>query len=107
MNRKLLILITIVFSLLFSSNYVLRAQEDSNKPDTVGVGGVDWFAYPFVFYSPETDWAFGAGGILYFSLSDKFKSKPSSVTASGYYTVNSQYDITIQPEMYFAEDKSQ
>ena len=105
MNRKLLILITIVFSLLFSSNYVLKAQEDANKPDTVGVGGVDWFAYPFVFFSPETNWAFGAGGILYFSLSDQFKSKPSSVTASGFYTINEQFDITIIPEIYFIQDR--
>jgi len=81
------------------------AQEDSNKPDTVGVGGVDWFAYPFVFFSPETNWAFGAGGILYFSLSDKLKSKPSSVTASGFYTINEQFDITILPEIYFNHDK--
>jgi len=105
LNRKLFILITIIFSLLFSFNYVLRAQEDSNKPDTVGVGGVDWFAYPFVFFSPETNWAFGAGGILYFSLSDKLKSKPSSITASGFYTINEQFDITILPEIYFNHDK--
>ncbi len=105
MNRKLLILITIVFALLFSSNYVLRAQEDANKPDTVGVGGVDWFAYPFVFFSPETNWAFGAGGILYFSLSDRVNSKPSSITTSGFYTVNSQFEITIIPEIYFNHDR--
>ena len=105
MYRKLLILITIVFSLSFSLNDVLRAQEDANKPDTVGVGGADWFAYPFVFFSPETNWAFGAGGIIYFSLSDRFKSKPSSITASGFYTINEQFDITILPEIYFNRDR--
>ncbi len=73
MNRTLLI-ITIIFSLSFFFSDDLRAQDDSNKPDTVGVGGVDWFAYPFIFYSPETNWAFGAGGILYFSLSDRVNS---------------------------------
>jgi outer membrane protein assembly factor BamA len=81
------------------------AQEDSEDPDTVGVGGVNWFAYPFAFYSPETSLAFGAGGILSFKLSDRFGSKPSSITASGYYTINNQYNITIQPEIYLAEDK--
>jgi outer membrane protein assembly factor BamA len=105
LNRTLLILITIVICLSFSFSEVLRAQEDANTADTVGVGGVDWFAYPFVFYSPETNWAFGAGGILYFSLSDKLKSKPSSVTASGFYTINNQFDITVLPEIYFNHDK--
>lgn len=98
-----IILITLL--LLFYAGGSLNAQEED--PDTLGVGGFNWFAYPFVFFTPETNWAFGAGGVISFKLSDKFKSKPSSVTASGYYTVNSQYDITIQPEMYFAEDKSQ
>jgi outer membrane protein assembly factor BamA len=105
LNRKLLILITIVFSLSFSFNDVLRAQEDANTADTVGVGGTDWFAYPFVFYSPETNWAFGAGGIIYFKLSDQFKSKPSSITASGFYTINEQFDITIIPEIYLKHDQ--
>jgi len=82
----------------------LQAQEE-DSPDTVGVGGVNWFAYPFVFFSPETNWAFGAGGIMYFKLSDKLKSKPSSITTSGYYTVNNQFDITMIPEIYFNQDR--
>ena len=79
------------------------AQEE--LPDTIGVGGFNWFAYPFIFYSPETNLAFGAGGVISFTLSEKLKSKPSSITASGYYSINNQYDVTIQPEVYVAEDK--
>lgn len=105
MNKKILIFITVAFSISISLNDIIKAQEDYNEPDTVGVHGVNWFAYPFIFFTPETNWAFGAGGVISFNLSDKFKSKPSSITASGYYTVNNQYDITIQPEMYFLEDK--
>ena len=41
----------------------LRAQD---TPDTAGIGGVNWFAYPYAFYTPETNLAFGAAGILYF-----------------------------------------
>jgi hypothetical protein len=37
----------------------------SHKPDTVAVRGVDWLAYPYIFYSPETNLAFGGGGIVY------------------------------------------
>ncbi len=71
-------------------------------PDTVGVGGVDWFAYPYIFYSPETSLAFGGGGIVYFKLSDRPKAKASSITPSFYYTVNGQYDITIIPEFFLS-----
>ena len=96
--------ILIVLAILICSSAIINAQEKEH-PDTVGLGGVNWFAYPFLFFTPETDWAFGAGGLLYFTLSDKLKSKPSSVTASGYYTINNQFDITVIPEIYFNHDK--
>jgi len=82
------------------------AQEKEELPDTIGVGGVNWFAYPFIFYTPETSLAFGAGGVVSFKLSDRFGSKPSNVTASGFYSINNQYDFTlIIPEVYFNEDR--
>jgi len=74
------------------------------KPDTVGIGGVDWFAYPYIFYSPETSLAFGGGGIVYFKLYDKPEAKSSSITPSFYYTINGQYDITIIPELFLLDD---
>ena len=74
-------------------------------PDTVGIGGVDWFAYPYIFYSPETSLAFGGGGIVYFKLSDLPNAKSSSITPSFYYTVNGQYDVTIIPEFFLMDDK--
>ena len=101
-QKKINCALLILFLLILSTKSIKSQQEE---PDTVGIGGFNWFAYPFVFFSPETNWAFGAGGVISFKLSDKFKSRPSSVTASGYYTVNNQYDITIQPELYFSEDK--
>jgi len=93
----------IVSVLILTFQFRIIAQEE--LPDTIGVGGLNWFAYPFVFYSPETSLAFGAGGVISFTLSEKLKSKPSSITASGYYSINNQYDFTIQPEIYLAEDK--
>jgi outer membrane protein assembly factor BamA len=75
------------------------------RPDTVAVRGVDWLAYPYIFYSPETSLAFGGGGIIYFKLSDSPNAKSSSITPSFYYTINGQYDITIIPELFLMEDK--
>ena len=79
------------------------AQEE--KSDTVGIGGFNWFAYPFAFYTPETSLAVGAGGIISYNFSEKLESKPSSFTASGYYTINNQYDFTAISELYFFDDK--
>jgi len=61
------------------------AQEEEELPDTIGVGGVNWFAYPFIFFSPETNLAFGAGGVLSFKFSDTPGLKPSNITGSGYW----------------------
>lgn len=96
-NFKTLLLILLLTQLAY-------AQEE-DLPDTIGVGGVNWFAYPFIFYTPETDLAFGAGGVISFKFSDKPGLKPSNITGSGYYTVNNQYDFTLMPEVYFNEDK--
>ena len=99
----ILILIVNAFSTIISQT----ERSDStvaNKPDTVAVRGVDWLAYPYIFYSPETSLAFGGGGIVYFKLYDNPKAKSSSITPSFYYTVNGQYDITIIPELFLLED---
>ena len=103
-NCAIVLLVIIIAPLVFSQT----EKPDTlviEKPDTVGVGGADWFAYPYIFYSPETNLAFGGGGIVYFKLSDQTDAKSSSITPSFYYTVNGQYDITIIPELYLFEDK--
>lgn len=43
----------------------------NQKPDTVAVRGVDWLAYPNIFYSPETSLAFG-GCRIYFDINQAF-----------------------------------
>ena len=80
----------------------LVAQED---PDTAGIGGVNWFAYPYAFYTPETDLAFGAAGILYFRTERDRLLNPSQVLLSGYYTINNQYDVTLGPQFYFSKNR--
>jgi hypothetical protein len=92
-------------AILLSLTTVHLVFSQSEKPDTVGIGGAEWFAYPYIFYSPETSLAFGGGGIVYFILSDRPNAKSSSITPSFYYTVNGQYDVTLIPEIYLFEDK--
>jgi len=93
----------LVCMLLMSAIATTTAGAEEN-PDTAGVGGVNWFAYPYAFYTPETDLAFGAGGILYFRTKKDRLLNPSQILLSGYYTVNNQYSISLQPELYFTRN---
>lgn len=61
---------------------------------------VKLFAYPYVFYSPETDFAFGAGGIVYFRAGADTALRPSKVVVSAYYTANRQYKVTLSHDLF-------
>jgi outer membrane protein assembly factor BamA len=105
MKKIFVVVLGIVFQQLLFSQSEKPDSTAIQKPDTLAVRGVDWLAYPYIFYSPETSLAFGGGGIIYFKLYDDPKAKSSSITPSFYYTVNGQYDVTIIPEIYLMEDR--
>jgi len=93
--------ILLALSLLIFPVAELRAQStEVHDEDSSEVKKFGWLAYPYVFLSPETNLAFGLGGIVYFRLSPDHTIKPSSITPSAYYSINDQYDITIIPEFY-------
>ena len=62
-------------------------------------------AFPYVFYTPETELAFGVGGIFTFYTARDSILRPSKLTLSGYYSTNDQYKITLVPQVYFAENR--
>jgi hypothetical protein len=92
-------LLALLCALLFVTISRARSQELIDE-DSSEVKKFGWIAYPYVFLSPETNLAFGLGGIVYFRLSPDSTIKPSSITPSAYYSVNDQYDVTIIPEFY-------
>jgi outer membrane protein assembly factor BamA len=56
---------------------------------------------PVVFYTPETKWALGGGGLYYFRLTrDKTVLRPSNISFSGAYTQRKQTDLNINPDFY-------
>ncbi len=73
--------------------------------DTTETSGITFFGYPYLFYTPETNLAFGAGGMMYFRTSNIPDLNLSSVLLSGYYTINNQYNLTLSPELYFSHNK--
>jgi hypothetical protein len=90
---------TFFIALMLVASVISAQEEDSTD------NGFNWMAYPYIFYTPETDLAFGAGGILYFYLTPEYKSKASTITPSFYYSINNQYEIVIMPDLYFGKNE--
>lgn len=88
--------------LLFSFLTELSSQTDVDTSET---DGVTFFGYPYAFYTPETNFAVGAGGMMYFRTSKIPGLNLSSILLSGYYTINKQYSLTLAPELYFSQNK--
>ncbi len=62
-------------------------------------GGSTLKAYPFVFYTPETDLAFGAGGTLTWRDDRRGPDqRPNSLLAAVTYTTRHQLTISLDPE---------
>jgi len=56
---------------------------------------------PFLYYSPETKLAFGAGGILNFrSGRHKDVTRPSTIYAYASYNLAKQFTVLVKPEIY-------
>lgn len=108
-NFKIVVLMMVVFYLLIDvpiypqENDSTKTKSDSSvtKTDSLGKKVMSLDAYPYAYYTPETELAFGAGGILIFFSSDSSITKPSKIVLGGYYTTNSQYYLSLNPEMYF------
>ncbi len=83
-----------------------RGQAElSIERDTVKIGRLQVTGYPYVFYSPETEFALGGALILTRRLSADTTVKPSSAMISGYYSAMHSYDLFFNPEFFLEEDK--
>ena len=61
-------------------------------------------AYPYVFYSPESQFAGGAGGIYIFYAGQQEDLKPSKIGFGGYYSTNNQYKLSVSPNLYLFDN---
>jgi len=61
--------------------------------------------YPYAFYSPETEFAVGAGGIYVFHTAKDGVTNPSKIGFGGYYSTLKNYKISINPAFYYFENK--
>ena len=88
--------------LIIVSRGIIYAQDN----DTTDSNGISWFPIPFAFYTPETRLAFGVLVITAFKLSETKECRPSSISASVFYTLNNQYDFSLSPELFLNNDKN-
>lgn len=89
-----------------SNNTIENVYVD--EPSTVkndSINGSSFNAYPYVFYTPESQFAVGAGGIYIFYTGKEPTLKPSKIGFGGYYSTNKQYNISVNPALYFSENK--
>ncbi len=75
------------------------------KKDFLDTHTTNITGYPYLYYTPETQLAFGVGGIATFYTSEKRELKPSQLTLSGYYTSNKQYKFSLGTSVYFLENR--
>ena len=73
--------------------------------DSIVIHDTSIKAFPYAYYTPETELAFGLGGISTFYTGGDGDLNPSKVVLSGYYTTTEQYKITLNPEFYFSRNR--
>lgn len=61
--------------------------------------------YPYAFYTPETQLAFGAGGIFIFYTGEDSILRPSKTSFGAYYSTNKQYKLSMNNKLYFFRNK--
>jgi len=62
--------------------------------------------YPYVFYTPESGFSVGAGGILIFYTNQTDTTLlPSKIGFGGYYSFLNQYKLSVNPALYFRQSK--
>ena len=86
-------------------NIFKEEPETVSNDTTTNTKRTSFNGYPYVFYTPESKLAFGAGGIFIFYGGKEKDLKPSKIGFGGYYSTNKQYKISISPNLYFLENK--
>lgn len=97
---------TIISKILLVLYFLLFFTSWSKAQDSISSKNRSFIALPFVYYTPESGWAFGAGTGYYFR-SDTFQStKYSQVMAGIAYTTMNQALFYITPSIFLKRNKA-
>ena len=87
--------------LLASSSFQEEEKQPQVKPKRSGL-----IFLPIFFYTPETKWALGAGGMAYFlPLKMGPRTRPSSILLTTMYSQKKQFVFELLPEIYLKGDE--
>lgn len=100
-TNKLDSLSTNVISAVYINETGSSGDSTATKPERRST----FNAYPYVFYTPETNLAFGAGGIFIFYAGKGEELKPSKIGFGGYYSTNKQYKLSMNNTYYLFKNK--
>lgn len=103
----------IFYAVLIFGSFNLSAQISNQKLDSVIIKMVDstilsqnsFKSYPYIYYTPETEFAFGGGGLFIFYTSKEREVNPSKFGFGGYWATTGQYHFRIDPVIFLAENK--
>jgi len=104
LNRKFVVLSAFVLflfvpRLLAVARSSASGDEETKKEKTSGLTFL-----PVIFYTPETKWAFGGGGLYYFRLTkDQAVSRPSNIKFIAVYTQRKQANFEMNPDFYLVK----
>ena len=62
-------------------------------------------AYPYVYYTPETEFAFGAGGVFTFFSQKDSVLNPSNISFSAFYSTVKTYEFSAISNLFFYKNK--
>ena len=104
MIKKFVWLLALV-PFLFVSRLLAVAQSSASEQETAKKEKTSGLTFlPVIFYTPETKWALGVGGLYYFRLTkDPAVSRPSNIKFIAVYTQRKQTDFEINPDFYLAK----
>lgn len=94
------LLIIILLSVLGVSPGIAQESEDSLDTHKASLS-----AYPYAYYTPETQLAIGAGGVFTFYTERDSMLNPSKVTFSGFYSTIKTYELSLTSNLFFARNK--
>jgi len=89
----------LIFTFIILTEAFCQVESDTTKSsNSFGVIGA-----PFLSYSPETRWSFGAAGLFYFNLENEMKdsNRISNIYTNIQYTTRKQFTIKTEYDFYF------
>jgi hypothetical protein len=103
MKKIIFCLLLISLVLLSLKSFCLSIEE--TKKGEAETKKFSWIVLPVIFYTPETHWAGGVGGLFAFRPAQRdVNTRPSSIYFAIVYTQLKQFSVELKPELYLKNE---